>query len=544
MNKVFRVFSLSLIVGVFVFGSCAFTAKAATIAELQAQINTLLAQIQALQQQLNPLLQGQSGTWCHKFNTNLKIGDKGAEVIALQTALSKEGFYAKSTTGNFDEYTASAVVGFQEKYASEILTPWRLERGTGFVGATTRDKLNKLYGCGVTPPSSTLSTSTSAISTSSTSTSIISCNPGQKVGDVNGDGKIDTDDSNLATRVSVGSQQAPSNLCCIDLNHDNVVDIFDVILIQRITNGLDQSTTTCPISVQPSIKVLSPNGGEIWVGDQTYTITWLSSGVSKIKIAECAETPLLATKYTCRALPGIPDAGIDAGLKYYKWSVDPNDPFLPGAVKIKIWDVSNPSIYDESNNYFSIVAPTTTTSCARETTKAGVTCGGYFYGDYCENLSDGTGYVAKRKCNAATGIDCSGLVNVDRIFCPYGCQNGICKPITVTSTSTSIISCNPGQKVGDVNGDGKIDIDDSVLAEKVAVGSQQAPSNLCCIDLNHDNVVDISDVILIQRITNGLDQSTTTCPTITGLEEAQNKLASIQAAVADLIQKVKELLGR
>jgi len=136
----------------FLFNFAPSNAKAMTVAEIQAQIQQLLQQITQLQQQLASMT-GQSVSWCHNFNTNLRIGDTGSEVEALQTALKKEGFtLGDDKTGEFGEYTASAVVAFQEKYRDEILTPWGLAHGSGFVGRTTRDKLNKLYGCGVQPP--------------------------------------------------------------------------------------------------------------------------------------------------------------------------------------------------------------------------------------------------------------------------------------------------------------------------------------------------------------------------------------------------------
>jgi inhibitor of cysteine peptidase len=131
-------------------------AKALTVEELLTQITNLQAQIAQLQQQLAEL-QKVPTAWCHDFNLNLRIGDSGAEVTALQTALQKEGFYQRTITGNFDEYTASAVVGFQEKYKEDILTPWGLERGTGYVGKTTRTKLNELYGCKIKPSITVLS---------------------------------------------------------------------------------------------------------------------------------------------------------------------------------------------------------------------------------------------------------------------------------------------------------------------------------------------------------------------------------------------------
>ena len=86
--------------------------------------------------------------WCHTFNVNLKIGDQGDEVEALRYALLKDqGSQTENFDDVFNEFVASWVVFFQEKYKSEILTPSGLARGTGYVGPATRKKLNQLYGC-------------------------------------------------------------------------------------------------------------------------------------------------------------------------------------------------------------------------------------------------------------------------------------------------------------------------------------------------------------------------------------------------------------
>jgi hypothetical protein len=121
-----------------------------TVEQLKAMIQQLQVQIAQLYEQLNRA-QGQSQSWCYNFNKDLRIGESGSDVRALQTALQKEGFSIQ-ISGNFDEITASAVVGFQEKYSSEILKPFGLSRGTGFVGKSTRAKLNNLYGCETIKP--------------------------------------------------------------------------------------------------------------------------------------------------------------------------------------------------------------------------------------------------------------------------------------------------------------------------------------------------------------------------------------------------------
>jgi len=78
---------------------------------------------------------------------NLSVGSTGEDVKTLQELLVKEGVYpAGLITGYFGELTKQAVIRFQEKYASEILSPLGFRKGTGFVGPSTRKKMNELIG--------------------------------------------------------------------------------------------------------------------------------------------------------------------------------------------------------------------------------------------------------------------------------------------------------------------------------------------------------------------------------------------------------------
>ena len=169
MSKKIIAFALA---AVFAFGMIA-PANADTAADLQAQIASLLAQIQQLQQQLTAAQGGAATTTGLCLSANLKKGMKGDAVKTLQEGLKQDpSVYPEGlTTGYFGPLTKAAVIRFQEKYASDILAPWGLTKGTGFVGSTTRAKFNALY-CNpvVTEPTTTPPTTVEGLPEGCTST--------------------------------------------------------------------------------------------------------------------------------------------------------------------------------------------------------------------------------------------------------------------------------------------------------------------------------------------------------------------------------------
>lgn len=133
-----------------------------TIAELKAEIARIAVLIADLQAELLKLLAAEGVPGAIEgvpsgftFARNLKLEMSSNEVQYLQIVLNSDPATAVASAGAgapghetfyFGSLTKAAVIKFQEKYASEVLTPWNFTKGTGFVGSTTRAKLNALLG--------------------------------------------------------------------------------------------------------------------------------------------------------------------------------------------------------------------------------------------------------------------------------------------------------------------------------------------------------------------------------------------------------------
>jgi peptidoglycan hydrolase-like protein with peptidoglycan-binding domain len=138
--------ALTLIVFTFVTIFSPFPAPVKTVSAEEAVINT-------------GSLRLVSNTAGFSFKMDLMPGDTDPAVKELQKVLNSSPDTAIAGTGSgslgqestyFGDSTKAAVIKFQEKYKTEILTPNGLTAGTGLVGKSTRTKLNLLLG--VTTP--------------------------------------------------------------------------------------------------------------------------------------------------------------------------------------------------------------------------------------------------------------------------------------------------------------------------------------------------------------------------------------------------------
>lgn len=166
------------------------------------------------------------------WTQNLRMGSAGADVLKLQQFLnaSADTIIAPSGTGSignesvlYGQLTKRAVIKFQEKYASEILSPNGLTKGTGAVGASTRAKLNAL--CRVDEPLQGATSPAAVTQTASAATATIS------------DGLTVSDPGQ--TEISI----APASATVLFLSFDLVAGSKDVLVkeieIERTGLGID-----------------------------------------------------------------------------------------------------------------------------------------------------------------------------------------------------------------------------------------------------------------------------------------------------------------
>lgn len=126
------------------------------------------------------------------WTRNLKVGSTGADVLKLQQFLNSDPDTIVASSGagsagkesnSYGQLTKRAITKFQEKYASEILAPNGLTKGTGVAGASTRMKLSSICLTAAnsenTTPGINANTATPAAVPSSQTDTLTLADPGQ-----------------------------------------------------------------------------------------------------------------------------------------------------------------------------------------------------------------------------------------------------------------------------------------------------------------------------------------------------------------------------
>ena len=154
------------------------------------------------------------------------------------------------------------------------------------------------------------------------------------------------------------------------------------VTVSSATNGsiTDQSdsvfTITAP-STQPSITVLSPNGGEVWPVGSTQTIKWQDSytgcTTNSNGVTACVDSAQRTYNITlsnylscwtsepaCMAPAILYQIAIGVSGSSYNWTVgkDKNGGDIPsGQYKVTVSSATNGSVTDQSDSVFTVVAP-------------------------------------------------------------------------------------------------------------------------------------------------------------------------------------------
>lgn len=125
-------------------------------AQLMALLNNLQAQIGATKSTsgVSSQVVASSNAACpYVWSRNMGVGSRGEDVRRLQQFLNSDAQTSVAKTGvgspskettYYGLGTSRAIVRFQDKYASEVLTPIGLSKGTGYFGSGTRAKANAL----------------------------------------------------------------------------------------------------------------------------------------------------------------------------------------------------------------------------------------------------------------------------------------------------------------------------------------------------------------------------------------------------------------
>ncbi len=248
------------------------------------------------------------------FTRNLSLGSVGEEVRQLQIKLNADldtriAAVGPGSPGNESTYfgpaTRAALIKFQEKFKSEILTPNGLALGNGFFGAKAREKLNALMGCGPGTPtpvpapmptpaptpegiSVTVSTDKQTYSSNEDIQIIValkntSSQPKQfQFGGCGATYSIPSDNftyGQVCALYLMNVTLQPNETKSWTFTHkssDKALAAGSHTIRGTVTNygSADTVIMVQDLAIVPQLKVVSPNGNEVWAKGSQHPLSW------------------------------------------------------------------------------------------------------------------------------------------------------------------------------------------------------------------------------------------------------------------------------
>lgn len=202
----------------------------------------------------------------YTWTRNLTTGSTGNDVMKLQeflnssadTRIAASGVgSAGSETTYFGSLTANAVAKFQDKYASEVLTPIGLTSGTGYFGTMTRAKANELCATASSGTTGTTGSGTTVVTPAGTGLTVSKAAnqpsnslapngaarvPFTRVNLTAGTDGAVTVNSIVIERTSLGSDAAFAGVVLLDENGTQLG-------IAKTLNSQHQATVGTPITI-------------------------------------------------------------------------------------------------------------------------------------------------------------------------------------------------------------------------------------------------------------------------------------------------------
>ena len=351
---------ISIVSGVLLACMLPATIGAESVLDLQAKINDLLRQINALQ--TAPTAPALSASACPTIERTLRLGARGVDVSALQMYLKSRGYLTANATGYFGVQTEAGVKKFQAEQGV-VASGTASSTGFGVFGAKTRAALAHVCALPSAPtPTPTPTPTPSPAQAAPTLT--LTATPSTIT---SGQSMTLTWSTGYATSCSSTGSEIPGT---VGANGSVVVSPINSAVYTLVCTGAGGSVSVSasvevkakvPVAIPPAISYTSPSGGPTGI---QLTVYGTHFGTTNTVIFSTAVTSIRMTATSTDEKTISFQVPLDTPVGTYGVSVVNDADALSRQSNSVNYMVTNPSI--------SAVTPTLVTSSSQVLTLTGV----------------------------------------------------------------------------------------------------------------------------------------------------------------------------